>query len=153
LPSAILALYAGQEHPQLVAGGSRLVGDKIHRNSSEPFVLERVQQESKLLCCFHGKRGRGLIVHHLADPSLESTESMAKQSLSDTADGQHLPDETDDVIPQTIGRYHVQERLGKGGFGTVYLARDTELDRLVALKVPRPGQLPSEDRLDRCTRR
>src|SRR5947209_9432532 len=40
------------------------------------------------------------------------------------------------AVPETFGRYHVLRTLGAGGMATVYLARDTELDRLVALKVP-----------------
>ena len=38
--------------------------------------------------------------------------------------------------PASIGRYQVIRRLGQGGFGRVFLARDAELQRQVAIKVP-----------------
>jgi serine/threonine-protein kinase len=37
---------------------------------------------------------------------------------------------------QTLGKYLILDRLGAGGFGTVYLAMDRLLNRKVALKIP-----------------
>ena len=36
---------------------------------------------------------------------------------------------------QQIGKYEIIEQIGRGGQGTVYRARDTDLDRIVAIKV------------------
>ena len=40
--------------------------------------------------------------------------------------------------PKSIGRFKIIERLGVGGYGLVFLARDPDLGRDVALKIPRP---------------
>jgi serine/threonine protein kinase len=50
---------------------------------------------------------------------------------------------------KTLGRYEIQARIGAGGMGQVYLARDTRLKREVALKVL-PAQFTSDaERLQR----
>ncbi len=53
---------------------------------------------------------------------------------------------------QNLGKYRIVEPLGSGGFGTVYLAEDTWIDKRVAIKVPHRqgldfGELLREPRL------
>ena len=46
---------------------------------------------------------------------------------------------------KTIGHFELVEQIGAGTFGSVFRAIDTELDRTVAIKIPRKGQLdPTE---------
>jgi tRNA A-37 threonylcarbamoyl transferase component Bud32 len=48
---------------------------------------------------------------------------------------------------QRLGKFELLNPVGAGAFGTVYEARDTELDRVVAIKVPRadrPGTTTAE---------
>ena len=52
----------------------------------------------------------------------------------------------------TLGKYELHEQLGKGGFGTVYRATDTSLNRVVALKVLHPQLMMDEEFIERFKR-
>jgi Protein kinase domain len=51
-----------------------------------------------------------------------------------------------------LGRFELLDLLGNGAFGSVYKARDPELDRTVAIKIPRAGNLAGPEELDRFLR-
>ncbi len=48
------------------------------------------------------------------------------------------------MIGETIGKYRIVARLGRGGIGTVYQAVDQTLEREVAIKVINPGLTESD---------
>lgn len=48
------------------------------------------------------------------------------------------------AVGRSIGRFELLDVAGAGAFATVYRARDTQLNRLVAIKVPRSALLSSE---------
>ncbi|MGI8979904.1 MAG: protein kinase domain-containing protein [Pirellulaceae bacterium] len=66
------------------------------------------------------------------------------------------PGRTETFLPTTgprrLGKFEFLELLGIGAFGSVYKARDTQLDRLVAIKVPRAGNLATKVDIDRFLR-
>ena len=56
------------------------------------------------------------------------------------------------MIGKTIGNYKVTDRLGAGGMGEVFRARDTKLDRDVAIKMLPEGVAADAERLARFER-
>ncbi|MHC4144379.1 MAG: protein kinase domain-containing protein, partial [Planctomycetota bacterium] len=70
------------------------------------------------------KRIRKILkIHALFDSLVQADES----DFEDAATGQ-------DLVGRKVGSFEIVEIIGRGGMGVVYLARDTKLDRSVAVK-------------------
>ncbi len=61
-------------------------------------------------------------------------EAVSRSGVPSVARNQTTADSCD--FPSEFGRYAIKKQLGKGAMGAVFLARDTQLNRDVALKVP-----------------
>ncbi len=94
---------------------------------------------ARLRTMMHGAMPEGLIPAGL----LAAVRSLPVRSIRDRiAAGE----------PCRLGRFDLVEELGAGSFGHVFRARDAELNRTVAIKIPRAGVLASLDDVERFLR-
>jgi eukaryotic-like serine/threonine-protein kinase len=75
--------------------------------------------------------------------SLHSTEREASSlelgSDQPGAVAKTITWQADAAAGRTVGRFQIMATVGQGAFGVVYRAHDPQLDRIVAIKVPRGG--------------
>ena len=85
------------------------------------------------------------------DPSQRARATMLGQESTAGEPAPPLPRPQGET-PAQVGRFQVRQCLGWGTFGTVYRAYDPQLDREVALKVPKPEVLDRPGRVERFLR-
>jgi hypothetical protein len=96
-----------------------------------------------LECRITVQRRMETVLQGVMDPPGTAVEARGTTTRTDHATALVAPSEF--VVPG----YDVLTRLGEGGMGTVYRARDRRLKRLVALKVLRAGAASSPELRDR----
>lgn len=80
------------------------------------------------------------------------TSGGAKSATGPAAEDIGIKSAPSPEAARCIGRFHIQEELGAGAFGTVYRAHDPQLDREVALKVPHAHRLGDTRTVERFLR-
>jgi tRNA A-37 threonylcarbamoyl transferase component Bud32 len=86
-------------------------------------------------CTFNLRRASGDA--HSPDSLLSETVVMPADGVGSRSVSIAI---ADDPMPERIGGYEILGLVGSGAMGRVYLARDTRLDRRVAIKVMKPAK-------------
>lgn len=99
---------------------------------------------------------------HEATPEVSAAESLDRVRIElqyawasrgrMVRSGQSRAISVDAVVPQSLGRYELAEKVGSGAFGVVYRAVDQQLNRVVALKLPRSLRFADPDARERFLR-
>ena len=122
---------------RLIEAGRRQAERELHETA--PYAEQRAGSRRLRICCPHCRDPFEVVAD---TPLAEITCSSCGNHFSFAGD----PDDSRQAAAvSTIAHFELIERLGMGGFGTVWKARDTKLDRTVAVKIPRRGQLDPSD--------
>lgn len=75
------------------------------------------------------------VTEDVSCPTCGSTFNVAREGMTITDGGSG---------GRMLGSFQLIQHVGQGAFGSVWKARDTQLDRIIALKIPRNAQLDDD---------
>jgi WD40 repeat protein/tRNA A-37 threonylcarbamoyl transferase component Bud32 len=102
------------------------------------------------ILCPHCRRSVEVVDENV---SIECNCPVCGSSFNLIDGGAPIEDSDDGVqkLRRRITHFELIEQLGRGAFGSVWKAKDTQLDKLVAVKIPRHGPIAQEE-VDRFIR-
>lgn len=126
---------------------------QLHGLPQSPQLLDelsRVQNEYKSFAALNDGNSvlysaSSVKLGDIAAPSTILAPCQESESIDPAAATRQTRDTS---LPTQLGKYEVRKLLGQGSFGNVYLAHDSDLDRLVALKVPSSNHFSSSQAVE-----
>jgi outer membrane protein assembly factor BamB/predicted Ser/Thr protein kinase len=129
----------------LTSAQVRCVEQQLHADGNSMCELGLDSQATDKTCMVESAASASHIEHTILENALP-------QSSDSRAATQRQQKRLEPLRVTKIGRYEIVKELGQGGMGQVYQAYDTELDRMVAIKVLLAGMFATAADTERFLR-